>query len=250
MRLQDKVAVVTGGGGGIGRATALCMAREGAAVIVSDIDIASGEKTVRIIRESGGQATFAECHVAEPAEVEQLMEQAVNTYGGIDVLFNNAGIGNAELRLSELTVEEWDRVVDVNLKGVFLGMKYAIPHMVQRGGGSIINTSSVLGVKGKKYTGPYNASKAGVITLTKNAALEYGKHKIRVNAIAPGVIDTAIVDGWKAQEWKWEIISKANALKRVGRPEEVAQAVLFLASDEASYITASTLYVDGGGHTF
>lgn len=218
--------------------------------MVSDIDAASGEETVRLIRESGGEATFVRCNVAEAAEVEQLMEQAVHTYGGIDVLFNNAGIGNSQLKLAELSVEEWDRVLNVNLKGVFLGMKYAIPRMIERGGGSIINTSSVLGVKGKKYVAPYNASKAGVITLTKNAALEYGKDNIRVNTVLPGVIDTAIVDGWKAQEWKWEIISKANALKRVGRAEEVAHAVLFLASDEASYITASTLYVDGGGHTF
>ncbi len=250
MRLRDRVAVITGGGGGIGRATALCMAREGASVIVSDIDAASGEETVRLIRESGGEASFVRCNVAEAAEVEQLMEQAVHTYGGIDVLFNNAGIGNSQLKLAELPVEEWDSVLNVNLKGVFLGMKYAIPRMIERGGGSIINTSSVLGVKGKKYVAPYNASKAGVITLTKNAALEYGKDNIRVNAVLPGVIDTAIVDGWKAQEWKWEIISKANALKRVGRAEEVAHAVLFLASDEASYITASTIYVDGGGHTF
>jgi NAD(P)-dependent dehydrogenase (short-subunit alcohol dehydrogenase family) len=158
-------------------------------------------------------------------------------------------VGNVEVKLADMPLDEWERVVDINLKGVFLGMKYAIPKMEQAGGGSIINTSSILGLKGKKYVSPYNASKGGVILLTKNAALEYGAKNIRVNAIAPGVIDTAIIEGWKNDERKWPIISTSNALRRVGQPEEVAKAVLFLASADSSYITGTTLVVDGGALT-
>jgi len=150
----------------------------------------------------------------------------------------------------DLAEEEWDRVVDINLKGVFLGIKYAVPEISKSGGGSIINTSSLLGLKGQKYMSAYNASKAGVVVLTKNAALEYGKYNIRVNAIAPGVIDTKIIENWKQNERKWPIISRANALGRIGTPDEVANAVLFLASDEASFITGTTLSVDGGGLTY
>jgi NAD(P)-dependent dehydrogenase (short-subunit alcohol dehydrogenase family) len=250
MKLQGKVAIVTGGGGGIGRAASILFAQEGAKVAVSDINEESASETVRMVREAGGEAVAITANVASPEEVEQLVEKTVETYGGLDVLFNNAGVGNEEVKLAETSVEEWDRVVDINLKGVFLGMKFGIPHMEKRGGGSIINTSSLLGFKGKKYVGAYNASKGGVILLTKNAALEYGGKNIRVNAVAPGVIDTNIVDGWKSDERKWPIISTANALRRVGQPEEVAKAVLFLASDDASYITGSTIHVDGGGLTF
>lgn len=250
MRLTEKVAVVTGAGGGIGRSAALRFAEEGARVVVSDIDEKSGQETARMIEQSGGSAMFVRTDVKNGENVEHLVNQAVEIYGGLDVLVNNAGVGNREARLHELSEAEWEHVVSINLEGVFLGMKYAVPRMMERGGGSIINTSSLLGFKGKKYVAPYNASKAGVITLTQNAALEYGKYHIRVNAVAPGVIDTPIVDGWKEDERKWNIISRANALGRVGQPEEVANAMLFLASDESSYITGTTLHVDGGGLTF
>jgi NAD(P)-dependent dehydrogenase (short-subunit alcohol dehydrogenase family) len=165
-------------------------------------------------------------------------------------MFNNAGIGNSEVRSVDITEEEWDRVIDINLKGVFLGIKYSVPELIKAGGGAIINTSSLLGLKGQKYVAPYNASKAGVVLLTQNAAQEYGKFNIRVNAVAPGVIDTNIIDNWKQNERKWPIISRANALGRIGTPEEVANSVLFLASDEASFITGTTLSVDGGGLSF
>ena len=188
--------------------------------------------------------------VSEPVQIKQLVEATTNTYGGLHIMFNNAGVGNSEVRSVDLTVEEWDRVVDINLKGVFLGIKYAVPELIKSGGGAIINTSSLLGLKGQKFVSAYNASKAGVVVLTQNAALEYGKYNIRVNAIAPGVIDTKIIDNWKQDERKWPIISRANALGRIGTPEEVANAVLFLASDEASFITGTTLSVDGGGLTF
>lgn len=250
MRVKDKVAIVTGGGSGIGRAAALLLAGEGAKVVVSDINEQSGRETSQLIAEQNGLSLFIHADVARPEEVAQLTASAAEHFGGIDILFNNAGIGNSETKIAEMTIDEWDKVIDINLKGVFLGIKYTIPYMEKRGGGSIINTSSLLGFKGKKYMSPYNASKGGVILLTQNAALEYGRKKIRVNAIAPGVIDTPIINGWKNDERKWPIISKANALGRIGKPEEVANAVLFLASDEASFITGSTIHVDGGGLIF
>ncbi|NNV07211.1 SDR family NAD(P)-dependent oxidoreductase [Geobacillus sp. C56-T2] len=250
MRLDGKVAIVTGGASGIGRATAIRFADEGAKVAVSDIDETGGEETVRLIRERGGEAIFVKADVACANEVHDLVQATIASFGGLHILFNNAGIGHSEVRSTELSEEEWDRVIDVNLKGVFLGIKYAVPVMKQCGGGAIVNTSSLLGIKGKKYESAYNASKAGVILLTKNAALEYGKFNIRVNAVAPGVIDTNIITPWKQDARKWPIISKANALGRIGTPEEVANAVLFLASDEASFITGATLSVDGGGLTF
>jgi NAD(P)-dependent dehydrogenase (short-subunit alcohol dehydrogenase family) len=250
MRLKGKIAIVTGGGGGIGRATAIRFAKEGAKVTVSDIDSLSGEETVSLIQQFGGEAIFVKTDVSDSNQVKELVHITTSTFGGLHIMCNNAGIANAEVRSVDLTEEEWDRVIDVNLKGVFLGIKYAVPELKKSGGGAIINTSSLLGLKGKKYQSAYNASKAGVILLTQNAALEYGKYNIRVNAIAPGVIDTKIIDGWKQDARKWPIISKANALGRIGTPDEVANAVLFLASDEASFITGATLSVDGGGLTF
>jgi NAD(P)-dependent dehydrogenase (short-subunit alcohol dehydrogenase family) len=249
MRLKGKIAIVTGGGGGIGRATAIRFAKEGAKVAVSDIDSSSGEETVSFIQQLGGDAIFVKTDVSDSNQVKELVH-ITSTFGGLHIMFNNAGIANSEVRSVDLAEEEWDRVIDVNLKGVFLGIKYAVPELKKSGGGAIINTSSLLGLKGKKYQAAYNASKAGVILLTQNAALEYGKYNIRVNAIAPGVIDTKIIDGWKQDARKWPIISRANALGRIGTPDEVANAVLFLASDEASFITGATLSVDGGGLTF
>lgn len=250
MRLQGKIAIVTGGGGGIGRSTAILFSKEGAKVAVADIDSQLGEETVSLIKEAGGEAIFVKTDVSDSDEIKELIEITTNSFGGLHIMFNNAGIGNSEVRSVDISEEEWDRVVDINLKGVFLGIKYAVPEIIKAGGGAIINTSSLLGLKGQKYVAPYNASKAGVVVLTQNAALEYGKYNIRVNAIAPGVIDTKIIDNWKQNDRKWPIISKANALGRIGTPDEVANAVLFLASDEASFVTGATLSVDGGGLTF
>ena len=250
MKLSEKTAIVTGGGSGIGRAAALRFAKEGAKVVVADIDSIDGEETANYIREHEGSSIFVKTDVADPEQIKRLIETTTSTFGGLHIMFNNAGVGNSEVRSVDLSVEEWDRVVDINLKGVFLGIKYAVPALNKSGGGSIINTSSLLGLKGQKFVSAYNASKAGVVVLTQNAALEYGKYNIRVNAIAPGVIDTKIIDNWKQNERKWPIISRANALGRIGTPEEVANAVLFLASDEASFITGATLSVDGGGLMF
>lgn len=250
MRLGNKTAIITGGASGIGRAAALRFAREGAQVVIGDINVDGGRATAELIEQHGGRAIFTELNVSDSKQVKELISVTVETFGKLDILFNNAGIGNPNVKSVDLDEEDWDQIIDINLKGVFLGIKHAVPEMMKAGGGAIINTSSLLGIKGQKYLAAYNASKAGVILLTKNAALEYGKNHIRVNAIAPGVIDTQIIEGWKNDERKWPIISRANALGRIGTPEEVANAVLFLASDEASFITGATLSVDGGGLTF
>ncbi|MFJ5763017.1 SDR family NAD(P)-dependent oxidoreductase [Neobacillus sp. NPDC093182] len=250
MRLNGKIAIVTGGGSGIGRSTAIRFTSEGAKVTVADVDTLGGEETVSLIRESGADAVFVKTDVKDSNQIKTLINTTTTTFGGLHILVNNAGIGHSEVRSVDLAEEEWDHVIDINLKGVFLGIKYAVPELIKSGGGAIINTSSLLGLKGKKYQAAYNASKAGVVLLTQNAALEYGKYNIRVNAIAPGVIDTKIIDGWKQDERRWPFISKANALGRIGTPDEVANAIFFLASDEASFITGTTLSVDGGGLTF
>ncbi|WP_042454175.1 SDR family NAD(P)-dependent oxidoreductase [Neobacillus dielmonensis] len=250
MKFTGKTAIVTGGGSGIGRASALRFAKEGAAVVVADVNSIAGEETVNFIQATGGKAIFVYADVANSKQIQELISTTVSTFGGLHILCNNAGIGNSEVRSVDLSEEEWDQVIDINLKGVFLGIKYAIPELIKAGGGAIINTSSLLGLKGQKYMSAYNASKAGVVVLTQNAALEYGKYSIRVNAIAPGVIDTNIIQGWKQNDRKWPIISKANALGRIGTPDEVANAIVFLASEEASFITGATLSVDGGGLTF
>ncbi|WLR57146.1 glucose 1-dehydrogenase [Mesobacillus subterraneus] len=250
MRLKNKTAIITGGASGIGRATALRFANEGTQIVIADINGDGGQETVNLIKQQGGTALFYETNVSDSKQVKELVSATVGNFGKLDILFNHAGVGNPDVKSVDLEEEDWDRIIDINLKSVFLGIKYAVPEMKKASGGAIINTSSLLGIKGQKYLAAYNASKAGVILLTKNAALVYGKDRIRVNAIAPGVIDTQIIDGWKNDERKWPIISRANALGRIGTPEEVANAVLFLSSDEASFITGATLSVDGGGLTF
>ncbi|SDH88969.1 SDR family NAD(P)-dependent oxidoreductase [Alteribacillus bidgolensis] len=250
MRLQGKNAVVTGAASGIGKAAAIRMAEEGASVLLCDKNVIEGEGAAKRIQADGGTALFIETDVTDEDSVRQSLQYAFKQWGAIDILFNNAGVSGKEKKLHEISAEEWDQVINTNLKGVFLGIKSVVPFMLDQGKGTIINTSSVLGFKGKKRTGPYNAAKGGLVTLTKNAALEYGRYGIRVNAIGPGVIDTPIIDAWRKDEKKWQIISSANALGRIGKPEEVAEAVLFLACDEASFITGETLMVDGGGLTF
>jgi NAD(P)-dependent dehydrogenase (short-subunit alcohol dehydrogenase family) len=246
MRLAGRVSIITGGGGGIGRATALRFSEEGAAVVVADMDEANGEETVRLIEEQNGQALYMKTNVRKSESIQRLVHKTVEHFGSLDILVNNAGIGQSEVRGVDLEETEWDDVLDTNLKSIFLGMKYSVPELMKKGG-VIVNVSSLLGLKGRKYVSAYNAAKGGVVLLTQNAALEYGKDRIRVNAVAPGIIDTNIIEGWKKDERKWSVISQANALKRIGSPDEVASAILFLVSDEASFITGATLSVDGGG---
>lgn len=243
MRLENKSAIVTGGGGDIGRAAALRFAEEGAQVMISDVNEEAGLKTVSLIKEKGGKAQFTLTDMTSPGDVENMVQGTIDTFGHLDILFNNAGVNSDEKKIPDVSLEEWQKVMDINLNGVFLGMKYAIPRMDS--GSSIINTASIAGIKGQKLVSAYSASKSSVITLTKTAATEFGRKNIRVNAIAPGIIDTKMVDDWKKTD-KWPVLSTANVLRRIGKPEEVANAVLFLASDEASFITGETLVIDGG----
>ncbi|MGJ9457832.1 SDR family NAD(P)-dependent oxidoreductase [Oceanobacillus sp. CF4.6] len=243
MRLENKVAIITGAGGDIGRATALRFAEEGCRIAVADIREEAGAHTVDLIKENGGQAFFVRTDVTSPEDIENMVNVTIDTFGKLDILFNNAGVNIDESKIPDVSLSDWQRVMDINLNGVFLGMKYAIPKM--ESGSAIVNTASIAGIKGQKLLSAYTASKSSVIALTKAASTEFGRENIRVNAIAPGVIDTDMVEDWKNSN-KWSALSTANALRRVGKATEIANAVLFLSSDEASFITGETLIIDGG----
>lgn len=243
MRLLDKVAIVTGGGGDIGRATAGCFAEEGAKVMVADISETDGQRTVDIIKEQGAEAAFIRTDMTNPEDVERMADKTLDLFGHVDILYNNAGINADEKKIPDVTLAEWQQVMDININGVFLGMKYILPKI--ESGGAVVNTASIAGMKGQKLVAAYSASKSSVIALTKTAATEFGRKNIRVNTVAPGIIDTKMVNDWKQTD-KWPILSTANALHRTGKAGEVANAVLFLASDEASFITGEVLVIDGG----
>ena len=254
MRLNDKVALVTGAASGIGQATAFLFGQEGAQVMCADVDREGAERTARQIVDSGGDAASAQADVRQGSDVERMVRSTVERCGRIDVLFNNAGIQFA-LPVTDVPEEEWDRLIDTNLKGVFLGCKYAIPEMVKQGGGSIVNTSSLLGLRGSAWTSTYSASKGGVVLLTKSVAMECARQNVRVNAVCPGIIRTPMANEATEQgeslfgttpEETWTTWADAHPLGRVGEADEVAKAVFFLASDEASFITGETLSVDGG----
>ena len=242
--MQGKVAIVTGAGTGIGRAISFLFAREGAKVAVTDIDVGAAEATVAEIAETGVSALAIEADVTEAAGVENMMRATVATYGHLDVLINNAGVGT-DGDVVELTEEQWQRILDVNLKGVFLCCKYAIPAMKKSGGGSIVNIASTAAFVGGSVSCVYPASKAGVVALSKSTALRYAHNNIRVNCVCPGHVDTALTYTLKDPEVKAALIRK-YPLGRLGAPEEIANAVLFIASDEASFITGTELIVDGG----
>jgi NAD(P)-dependent dehydrogenase (short-subunit alcohol dehydrogenase family) len=244
---DGKVALVTGGGSGIGRATALAFARNGARVVIGDRDVQRGEETISMIRDAGGTATFREADVLVAAEVEALVEHAIATYGRLDVAFNNAGIEGDVRPLVEQTEANYDAVMDVNVKGVWLSMKYEIPRMLEQGGGAIVNCSSVAGVIGFPGIGIYVASKHAVIGLTKTAALEYSAKGIRINAVNPGLINTEMADRLAAGiGTSKEELAPLHPIGRIGRAEEVADAVLWLCSDKAPFMTGHSLIVDGG----
>ena len=245
--VQDKVALVTGGSSGIGRATALAFAREGAKVAVADLNIVGGEETVSLIKSVGGEACFIEANMAEAASVEAMVKKAVETYGRLDCAHNNAGVEGALIRTAEYEEDQWDQVIRINLTGVWLCLKYEIPQMLQQGSGAIVNTASGAGLIGVKRMPAYVASKHGVVGLTKTAALEYAKSGIRVNAVCPGVIKTPMVE--RVTGGRPDILDKmiaAEPIGRSGQPEEIAEAVVWLCSDAASFVTGQAMAVDGG----
>ncbi len=248
--LVGKRALITGAASGIGRATALLFARQGAAVSVVDIDQTKGQAVAQEIVESGGRAIFVRCDVTQAADCQRAVQQTVKELGGLDILFNNAGIIR-RATVVEITEEDWDRVMAVNVKSVFLLSKYAIPVMAQAGGGVIINTASGWGLVGGRKAAVYCASKAAVVNLTRAMALDHGGQNIRVNCICPGDTDTPMLRDEARQlgESDERFLAQAaeRPLQRIGRPEDIAQAALYLASDASSFVTGTALVVDGGG---
>ena len=244
-RLKDKVAIITGGGSGIGRATCLLFAREGAKVVVADYIAEGGNETVRQISAADGQAVFVQADVSKSADVRNMIGAAVRNYGRVDILFNNAGIEGPSTKLANLKEEDWDRVIAIDLTSVYLGMKYVIPEMIKQGSGVILSTASVAGLVGFQGSGAYAAAKAGVINLTRLAALEYADKNIRVNCICPGVIETPMVERVLGGRPRERVV-RSEPIGRLGRPEDIANAALFLASDESSFATGAPFIIDGG----
>ncbi len=248
MRLENKVAIVTGAGKGIGWGIAKVFSQEGAKVVVVDWDEEAGKKTAEEIRQSGGDAIFVHCDVSNEEQVKAMVQATLDKYGRIDVLVNNAGIGVYKPVL-EATSEDWDRCLAVNLKSVFLCSKYVIPHMQAAGKGAIVNISSVHSHATVNGVAPYAASKGGITALTRNMAIDYGP-AIRVNAIAPGWVLTPLIqsifDSYPDPAAQRRLVEQRQVMKRIGRPEDIGYAAAFLASDEASFITGTQLFVDGG----
>ncbi|MEX1254076.1 MAG: glucose 1-dehydrogenase [Dehalococcoidia bacterium] len=246
-KLDGKVAIVTGAASGIGRAASLLFGAEGAKVVAADWSESQGKEVTEAIGKAGGEAVFVKTDVSSPDDVQRMIDTAVERFGGLDVIFNNAGVEGETAPTADCTLDNWERVININLKGVFLGMKYAIPVLLQRGGGSIINNASVAGLVGFQGIPAYAASKGGVVQLSKTAALEYGQQGIRVNAICPGVILTPMVERFTGgSEERTAQMVGMEPIGRMGKPEEVAQLALFLASDDSSFCTGAPFIVDGG----
>ncbi|MDS0295365.1 SDR family NAD(P)-dependent oxidoreductase [Halogeometricum luteum] len=251
-RFQGKTAVVTGAGSGIGRASALRFAEEGANVVVADVVEETGRETVRLIEEGGGNATFVDVDVSDSESVQRMVDTAVDTYGSLDFAHNNAGILTGFAEVTDVAEEQWDKLLDVNLKGVWTCMKAELPVMEAQGSGAIVNTASEAGLVGMGGLSSYSASKHGVVGLTKTVGLEYASREIRVNAVAPGPTNTNIQSsvggsGGNPESMPFDTSAMVDVpMDRVAEPEEIAGAVVFLCSSDASYITGHTLPVDGG----
>lgn len=248
-RLAGKVALITGAGGGQGRAAAILFANEGAKVVVTDVKVEGGEETVQVINAAGGQATFVATDVSQAVQVEAAVRTAVETYGGLHIMYNNAAVlHRKDAQVTNLDEEIWQLVIDVNLKGTYLGCKYAVPEIIKAGGGSVINVSSLAGLIGIGNVHAYTASKGGVISLTRAIAMGYAAQKVRCNVICPGGVDTPMMAHvfHNPNPRFRELSEKGHPIGRLGTPEDIASMALYLASDESSWVTGSVFTIDGG----
>ena len=245
--LVDKVALVTGGGSGIGRAAVLLFAREGARVVVADVHAEGGNETVELVQQAGGEAIFVPCDVSKSTHVEALVDKCVQTYSRLDCAFNNAGILGELGKTADCSEENYDRLMAGNLKGVWLGMKYEIRQMLKQGAGVIVNTASNAGMRGQPEIPVYGATKAGIVQLTKTAALEYIRSGLRINCVNPSLIWTPMVERQAADDpGLVDRLTEEQKIGRLGKPEEIAEAVVWLCSDAASFVTGHPMNVDGG----
>lgn len=247
-QFDGKVALVTGASAGIGRACALAFGMYGAKVVVADVAVEGGAATVRMIKDSNGDALFVKCDVGKAADVEAMVNTTMKTYGRLDIACNNAGIEGTQALTADYPEEMWKRVIDINLTGVWLCLKFEIPQMLKQGDGRVVNMSSILGRVGFSNASAYVAAKHGVIGLTKTAAIEYSAQGIRVNAVCPGFISTPMLErgGMVEGTEMYNLVAGLHPIKRLGKPEEVAEAVVWLCSDAASFVSGASLFVDGG----
>ncbi|KEQ31508.1 short-chain dehydrogenase [Pedobacter antarcticus 4BY] len=243
--LENKVAIVTGAASGIGEAVAHIFAEAGAKVVVSDVDQENGERVVAELKSQGADAIFVQADTSKPEDNEKLVKITIEQFGALHIAVNNAGIGGPAARTGEYPVDGWDKVIAINLSGVFYGLRYQIPAMLEHGGGSIINMASILGQVGTKLSGAYVAAKHGVVGLTKSAALEYGEQNIRVNSVGPGYIRTPLITKHLTPE-QMDNLVQLHPVGRLGESKEIAELVLWLASDKASFVTGAYYAADGG----